>query len=160
MALVTCGGCRLKFDRGAEEAEFIKGKWYHLGCAQIKKDKMELDAYICKLFGLKAPGPMNNTLIKKYKEQKGYNYKGIQNALKYFYEIKKHSTDKSEERVGIVPFVYAEAEEYFTNLERTRKKNKNVLEKEKEEIKITLYPTQPTENTKKSMDELNSLFEE
>ena len=26
MALVTCGGCGLKFDRGAEEAEFIQRK--------------------------------------------------------------------------------------------------------------------------------------
>lgn len=160
MALVTCGGCGLKFDRVAEKAEFIKSRWYHQGCAQIKKDKMELDAYICKLFDLKAPGPTNNILIKKYKEQKGYNYKGIKNALQYFYEVRKHSTDKSEERVGIVPFVYSEAEEYFNNLKRMEKKNKNVLEKEKEEITITLCPTQPTENTKKSTDELNSLFEE
>lgn len=159
MALVTCGGCGLKFDRVAEEGEFIKGRWYHKGCAEIKRDKMSLDEYICKLFNLKTPGPMNNTLIKKYREQKGFNYKGMKNALQYFYEVKKHSTSKSEERVGIIPFIYVEAEEYFSNLEKRRSKNKATLEEEKVEIKINLKSAQQTEKTQ-DIDELNSLFEE
>lgn len=160
MGIVTCGGCGLRFDRVAEKGEFIKSKWYHKGCAEIKKEKMELYDYICKLFNLKTPGPLNNSLVKKYKEQNGYSYRGIINALKYFYEVKKNTVDKAEERVGIVPFVYTDAQEYFRVLEEIARKNKKTIEKTKEEISITLCPTQPTKEIKKDTSELDSLFEE
>lgn len=160
MGVVTCGGCGLRFDRVAEKGEFIKSKWYHKGCAEIKRDKMELDAYICKLFNLKAPGPLNNSLVKKYKEQMGYNYKGIRNALKYFYEIKKNTVNKAEERVGIVPYIYTEAQEYFRTMEEIARRNNKTIEKTKEEISITLCPAQPIKEIKNDTSELDSLFEE
>ncbi len=160
MAMVTCGGCKIKFDRAIHEAEFIKGKWYHEGCAQIKKDKMKLDAYICKTFQLKSPGPTNNILIKKYKEEKGYSFTGMLNALKYFYEIKKHPTDKSEERVGIIPYVYNDAQEYFRIQEEKNNRTSKSNNTKEEQIVVNLNCLTQNKQKENDLSELESLFEE
>ena len=44
---------------------------------------------------------------------KGRTPKGIYFALKYFYEIKKHSTDKSNGSIGIVDYIYEESYKYW-----------------------------------------------
>jgi hypothetical protein len=158
MGIVTCGGCGLKFDRVAENGEFIKSKWYHQGCAAIKNEKIVLDNYICKLFNLKTPGPMNNILIKKYRDELGYNYDGMQKALKYFYEIKGHTKSKSEERVGIIPYVYQEAQDYYHVIEsRARRIAGAAIETETPSIEVKVYTPQ---QTKKQTNDLQDLFNE
>lgn len=157
MSIVTCGGCGLKIDRSIDVgAEYIKSKWYHSYCASIKKEKMLLDEYICKIFELKATGPTNNSLIKKYKEQYGYNYDGMLKALKYFYEVQKHSPNKSEERVGIIPYVYDEAQEYFKAREqKINRIGEHGLEHKAKEITVKIYTTKVEKNKKSnSLDEL------
>lgn len=158
MGVVTCGGCGLKFDRVAENGEFIKSKWYHKGCAIVKNEKIMLDAYICKLFNLKTPGPMNNILIKKYRDELGFNYDGMNKTLKYFYEVKGHTKNKSEERVGIIPYVYQEAQDYYKVIEdRARRIAGNAVENTVETIDVKVYTPQ---QTKKPNDDLKDLFNE
>jgi len=160
MGIVTCGGCGLKFNRSVEDAEFIKSKWYHTNCAKVKHEKIALDQYICKVFGLKTPGPMNNILIKKYRDEMGYNYDGMLKSLKYFYEIKKHSTDKSEERIGIIPYVYTDAQNYFERIENQSERIARHAIKEKE-VGITVnINNQESAKKQNNKDELDSLFDE
>lgn len=164
MGVVSCGGCNIKFNRAAEGSEFIKGKWYHKNCARIKKEKILLDEYICKLFQLKAVGPSNNKLVKDYVEKRGYSYNGIYKALQYYYEVKKHNTDKAEERIGIVPFVYNDAQEYYSIIESmVDRRGKKVITDEPVEIKIHIdnSPTPVKQRpTKATNNELNDLFDE
>jgi len=40
-------------------------------------------------------------------------YRGQLLTLKYFYEIKRNSTKKSNGSIGIIPFVFAEAKLYY-----------------------------------------------
>lgn len=160
MGVVTCAGCNLKFDRVSEKAEFIKGRWYHEGCAVTKNEKIALDELICKIFGLKVPGPMNNSLIKKYKDQYGYNYLGMKRALEYFYIIKKRSSSKSEERVGIIPYIYQEAQDYFEAIERrTEKIGNRAIEKQHKEILVKIETHQKI-NVQADKTELDKLFDE
>jgi len=160
MGMVTCGGCGIKFDRVSQQGEYIKNKWYHPGCARIKHDRIKLDDYIKKLFNLKALGPMNNVLIKKYKEEFGFTYQGMLNSLKYFYEVRKHNIDNSEERVGIIPYVYNEAQEYYQTIEKNALRiANNAITTKPEEIKIELCNTKK-ENKNNNISELNSLFDE
>ena len=70
-----------------------------------------------------------NHFIKDF----GYNNEGILLALKYFYEVKKSSPDKSGNRIGIVPYVYEEAQSYYSNL---NKKQKKIAKDVKEQLKI------------------------
>lgn len=160
MGIVTCGGCGIKFNRNTEDAEFIKSKWYHKGCAAIKHEKMDLDGYICKLFSLKTPGPINNVLIKKYRDEFGYSYDGMQKALKYFYEVKRHSPNNSEERIGIIPYVYQDSQDYFQYLtDRSERVGRHGLTEKPDEINITLCPSQKTDKKPSNKNELDSLFD-
>lgn len=155
MGTVTCGGCGLKFNRNLEEkSEYIKSKWYHPGCAKIKHEKLALDALICKIFNLKAPGPLNNALIKKYREKYGFNYLGMSRALEYFYFVKKHSADESEERVGIIPYIYKEAQEYYYALEQEKITRSIKPEDKKEEIIVSVNEQREKISNKSELDEL------
>ena len=58
-----------------------------------------------------------------YITQYKYTYKGILQALVYFYEIKGNDKSKANGSIGIVPFVYQEAFDYFMVLWEARQKN-------------------------------------
>jgi hypothetical protein len=160
LGIVTCGLCSIKFDRSIKGSEYIKNKWYHPNCAKAKNEQVHLSEYICKIFRLKAVGPMNNVMIKKFINERGYTYIGIYQALKYFYEIKNNNIDKSEERIGIVPFVYDDAQNYFRYKSyRETKIEKSGIEKEDEaEPTVVIVKMPKPKEEKKS--ELDLLFEE
>ena len=53
-------------------------------------------------------------MIKSFKEHHPeYTYKGIQQALYYFFEVEHNSVSKANESIGIVPYVYERAQDYF-----------------------------------------------
>lgn len=47
--------------------------------------------------------------IKKFMQDYKYSYSGILRTLKYFYEVKQNDISKSNNGIGIVPWVYQEA---------------------------------------------------
>lgn len=107
-----CGTGVLKVD-----AKRHKNKNYHADCLKIQLDKEELTDYICRLFSLKAPGPRIYTQIKTFLDKYPYyTYKGIKQALVYFYEVQKKPIDKANQGIGIVPYVYDSAQEYYNNI--------------------------------------------
>lgn len=61
--------------------------------------------------------------IKQFVEEYKCSYSGIKKTLIYFFEIKKNSIEKSNGGIGIVPYVYQEAAQYYYNLERAQKQN-------------------------------------
>lgn len=78
----------------------------------------------------------------------GYTNEGILNALKYFYKVKKQSPGKSGNRIGIVPYVYNEAKEYYDILGKKQKEiTKMVIAQQKQKpmvISISL-PEKPVD---------------
>jgi len=58
---------------------------------------------------------------KKIIKDKITNNKGIYFTLKYFYEVKNGSWDKAHGGIGIVPYIFNEAKEYW--LTQEQKKN-------------------------------------
>ena len=54
--------------------------------------------------------------IKKYKEENGYSYSGILKSLVYFYDVKHNSKEKANNSIGIVPFCYQDAYNYYYSL--------------------------------------------
>lgn len=158
---VSCGLCKIKFDRRAEPSEFISGKWHHERCAIQVHQKKELYRYICTIFNLKAPGPINFSMINKMVKEKGYTYVGIKNALKYHYEIKNGEVEKSEERIGIVPYVYDEAQNYFSNLSKKQDKVlKNYNEKKDKNKKIVVKMGKKKKGKTEEDFDLTSFFNE
>lgn len=174
--MVKCPRCAETFDRNSSDVKAvkIKNRWWHESCnneriieeQQKKQDKLlaqgsdeqrkKLYQYICEIFGLKGPGPKNIMLINSFYEKYGYTYSGIYKALYYHYEIKKGSTKKADERIGIVPYVYDDAMEYFRQLEHKKTQLGNQAQNISQEvIVVTVVPRQKVQ-PRKEID-INSL---
>jgi hypothetical protein len=79
-------------------------------------------------------------------------------ALKYFYEIKKGDINKSQDGIGIIPYVIDEAKEFTTLEELEKKKLIEKFEnnaKEHKETKI-VYIAEQRVKQRKNID-INSL---
>lgn len=87
-------------------------------------EKKNLINYIRKLTGKDSIEAKVYMLIKKYKADFPYfTYLGIQNTLKYYFEIKENQYT-NDNFMGIVPYYYDEAEQYFKKLDSVNKYNK------------------------------------
>ena len=102
------------------EAVRYKNKNYHSNCADLQQQREELTDYICRLFSLKSPGPRIYTQIKNFLEKK--------------------PIEKANQGIGIVPYVYDSAQEYFNNIimrqERVATEISSALSVATQEVKI------------------------
>ena len=100
----------------------INGKNFHTTCSQIYQDSQELNEYICNLFDYIKPGPRILTQIKQFTQENGYTHKGIQRTLQYFYEVQNNTIQKSNGGIGIVPYMYNEAQAYYQRINKAAEK--------------------------------------
>ena len=140
--LTKCPICELSFDR--DKCEFVhhKNRYYHKVCydsmlsakTQEEKDLAQLEEYIMKMFKETYVNARIRKQIKSFKEQYNFSYTGMLKSLIYFYEIKGNSIEKANGGIGIIPYVYIEAEKYYKNLDKKKKEinksMKNQLNKE------------------------------
>ena len=61
--------------------------------------------------------------IKEYINNYNYTYSGMLKALIYFYEIKKNDTSKANGGIGIIPYVYNDAFNYYYAIWEAQQKN-------------------------------------
>ena len=125
--MCKCAICGIQFDRNAIQAVRHGARRYsHFEC-EPDGEKVPLDnardedlenllEYIDKLFKGKQNHAKVNQSIKKFHNELGYSYTGIQKALIYFYEVKHNSLDKANGGISIVPFVYDDAYNYYYSL--------------------------------------------
>lgn len=165
---VHCSFCKERFDRDKIPAIKISSARYaHALCAikngtaeqqalattvlsdqsQQNTDLENLQNYIINLFGTEVTGPRVNAQIKHLIDQKQYTYNGILKALKYFYEVKNGSIEKANGGIGIVPFVYEDANKYYQQIWLAQQVNsakpiEQYLEPSKQLVTI-LPPTSP-----------------
>lgn len=119
---VKCPYCKQTFDR--ETTDYVKinsNRFAHRACVEqqeSKKTKEELDlevlqSYIKQLFKIDQLNARLNMQIKDYHTRLGYSYHGIYKSLTYFYEVKGNSIEKANGGIGIVPYVYDDAKNYY-----------------------------------------------
>ena len=136
---VKCLYCGQIFDR--DKVPFIqvsKRRYAHKECSmsedekklQENKDREELYDYIMKLFNISFVDPKIQKQIKKYIEENNYTYSGIKKALVYFFEIKGNSVEKANGGIGIVPYVYTQAYNYYYSLWLAQQKNEDKIVQE------------------------------
>jgi hypothetical protein len=125
------------FDRSSVQAVRAGARRYnHLTCDPDNKDlvpleegKIEdpdltkLNEYINHLFGSSANWAQIKRQIKIYTTENKYSYSGIMKSLIYFYEVKGNSIDKANGALGIVPFVYKDAFNYYYSLFLAKNQN-------------------------------------
>ena len=135
---VICSVCGKRFNR--DKQPFIqtsKRRYAHYDCAvseekkktQEEKDKEELDKYIKELFNIENIPQKIKKQISTYMKEYGYSYSGIHKTLIYCFEIKHNSLEKANGGIGIVPYCYKQAYDYFYSLWQAQQRN------EKKEIK-------------------------
>ena len=140
-----CYYCGESFDISKEEwAKPVVNRYAHKKCyeANYTEDQAKIDeiyAYLTSLlikYDYQMCEKQRESYIKKY----GYTNEGILLSLKYFYEVKKQSPDRSGNRIGIVPYVYDEAQAYFEELYKRKKQiakdAKKLIGKEKRIITV------------------------
>lgn len=134
-----CPKCGQKFDRDKIQAVQVAARRYgHATCYPDNKefiplvktkeedeDYVKLMDYINKLFGKNANYAQIKRQLKIYTEENKYSYSGIMKSLIYFYQIKGNSIDKANGALGIVPFVYQDAYNYYYNLFMAQQANKD-----------------------------------
>ena len=132
--IVTCVYCKERFDRDKIPFEQVSSRRYaHLECfnrekEKIKKeagDKEHLEEYIMKMFNESYINPRIRKQIKTYIEDYNYSYSGILKSLTYFFEVKGNSIDKANGGIGIVPYVYKDAYNYYYSLWLAQQKNEH-----------------------------------
>lgn len=136
--LVKCSICGEMFDRGSIQAVRTSARRYaHASCDPNNKDFVPLEVkaedpdltklkeFINELYGKEANWALINKQIKTFTVENKYSYSGILKSLTYFYKIKGNSVDKSNGGIGIVPFTYQAAYNYYYNLFLAQNQNKN-----------------------------------
>ncbi len=134
MAQVTCKNCKTKINK--EDAINPKERTYFCSteCEKawddkhvvVKKDNSEKDdykeliAYLCELYGVKSPSIVWLTQIKRFHDNRKMKYKGMQLALKYYYETLGNALNE-EYGLGILEWVYDDAKNYFLEKRRILK---------------------------------------
>lgn len=111
--LVKCPYCEEKLDK--DEAHPHNKRYYHQKCFDTwqkeSEDYKELLAYISGLYR----GEFNTMLIKKqikeFKEE-GYKYKGMELALRYFFDTLGNRM-QDDKGIGIIPWVYVDAKQHY-----------------------------------------------
>lgn len=126
--------CGQRFDRDKEETEQVSARRYaHRKCAlqgaaaktQEEKDKEELEQYIMNLLEEEYISPRVRKQINNFINEYKYTYSGMHKALVYFYEVKKNDKRKANGGVGIIPYCYREAYEYYYSLWLAQQKNES-----------------------------------
>ena len=79
-------------------------------------DLYELNAYICQLLWYEEVTAKIAKQIEKYHKELGFTYSGMLKSLKYHYEINKNSTVQANGGIGIIPYVYDEAKNYYYSI--------------------------------------------
>lgn len=124
---VKCFYCGKQFDRDKVPCVAVNSRRYaHKECEEQANGKNEdlaaLEAYIKQLFNYETLPAEVNRQIQQF-VKKGYTYTGILKSLKFFYEVEHGSKEKSGGRIGIVPYVYERAKEYYYNIWLAQQKN-------------------------------------
>lgn len=157
-ALVECRVCKQKFNRldpnlieGVDWVKPVNLHYYHKKCyedfakkkGQIGKDGIELEAdelvwktatedYLKRDLKISIDYKRFNSQWKKFVEKDGRTPKGIYFTIRYFYDVCRGLTEKSEGGIGIVSHVYEDATAYWG--ERNQK-DKGIVARIEQQIK-------------------------
>lgn len=78
-----------------------------------------------KLFNMSYVDARIRKQINQYVDDYNFTYSGIKKALIYFFEIKGNSIEKANGGIGIVPYVYQQAYQYYLALWQAQQKNED-----------------------------------
>lgn len=137
--MIKCAFC----GKAIEEARYkkVKGKKYHYDCyTSLVEEAQRVDnerkqnfseesyqrlvKYILALYNVNSL-PLNiANQIEDYISNRGYSYEGIENTLTYFHTILNNPVSE-QETIGIVPWLYDEAQRFYQKMKEVNDYNVN-----------------------------------
>ena len=96
------------------------------------------------------------TAIPRYLK-KGYTYLGIVRALEYHFVIKKGSIAKGKNGIGIVPYVYDDAQKYFDSINARRYLQYLQYYQQQQDAQATITEVEVKEDKKRPQIDIESL---
>lgn len=154
-ALVKCLYCGQIFDRNDPNIPFekIKNRYAHKCCVenqnalQVKeeKDQEAFYSYCKKVFGNNFDFVRTKKLAEGYVKKNNYSWSGMLKTLIYFYEVKKNDSSKANGSIGIIPYAYQQAHDYYFSIWAAQQVNsdKKIEEYIPEVIEIRIPPPEP-----------------
>jgi hypothetical protein len=141
MRPVKCFFCGSLIDRTKDEFRQVQKRYAHVQCAendaQDKVLRKELNSYIFDLWD----GDVNFALVGKqinqFQTEYNYTLSGILGTLNYCYGVKKLRPEKAQ-GIGIVPFYYKEARNYYKTIEQGRINSSEILDLKK--VVVNIHP--------------------
>jgi hypothetical protein len=149
-----CLYCGLEFDRDKlPYVQVTNTRYAHKEChakveankTQDEKDYSALTDYIEKLFGIGYVSAKIAKQIRDYRVAYNYTYSGMLGTLIYWFEVKKAPIDKANNGVGIIPYVYDQAKEYYMKIAAANSLNADIFNYQAKVINITIAPPKPEE---------------
>ena len=146
---VICKYCKERFDRDKESFVEVGARRYaHKFCAdkidaaipQEEKDYNNLEKYIKQLFKIDKINAKTKKQIRDFKQEYGYTYTGMLKTLYWWYEIKGHTIELARDGIGIVPFIYEDAEKYYYTLYLAKIVNEKVQEYKTKTVEVEIPP--------------------
>lgn len=162
---VKCPYCEERDER--DSMVRVKNRYWHQECIVAQREEntngvqtppnlegstpeqeyKELIAYICEKYDMSRPSGQILKQIKTFADEYGYRYKGMELALRYFFDTEENSV-KNDTGVGIIPYVYDRAKNFhlkkieiakslpkeeaevraFKVRQRNNKRNRNMIE--------------------------------
>ena len=105
---VKCLYCGEQFDRDTEPTKQVSARRYaHIKCWE------DHIANTRKLFGEDYNYILTKKLAERYVKENNYTYSGMLKTLKWYYEKEGNSLDKSNGSIGIIPYIYKQALNYY-----------------------------------------------
>lgn len=139
---VKCAICGETFDRDKIQAvKYGARRYAHLRCKpdgelvtvetdpeKIKEQQAlnDLEMYTKELLQDDYNPAKIRKQINEYHQKYGYSYDGMKKTLIYWYEIKGQSKEKANGGIGIIPFIFNDARNYYYSLYLAQMANKDV----------------------------------
>lgn len=162
----VCPGCKQAVEKIEENKVVGKNnhtRYWHPDC--LREDRNKKERKMAEEMGRKAIfnylidlgmkpnyafwGRQRNDFINKY----GYCDSGILMALKYWFGEKKNSIEKANGGMGIVPYIYDEAQRYYKNIIlKKRKLAEQAIRQQQEKNKVIKINENKIDTRKKYID--------
>lgn len=152
--LVKCTICGEQFDRDKVQAVKVGARRYaHHRCKPdgelvameakppADPDLLRLEEYIKKIFQIDFINPRIKKQINEYHQNLGFTYSGMLKTLYWFFEIQNNSIEKANGGIGIIPWAYQNARDYYKTMYQAQQinKEKNIEEFKPKIIKMTIH---------------------
>ena len=154
--MVICKYCNKTLDI-REAVKITTGCFAHPECVDHLTDSEILDQYIMKIFEVDYVPPNIKKQINQYVKDYRFTYSGILKSLKYFFEVKKQPINKNSQTIGIVPYVYQQAYNYYYTIWLANQKNQDATIEKPKVVEIQI---QRPDRKKRHSNKFNFLEEE